>query len=143
MLLPGSYVTTCRLAPEESPARRIEIDFVHWSDADPGIISFWGIAGQRRVAVVPVVVGPQDRGLTLTAVLTGDALEGFQFEHGPFGILRLRWVRVEPEGKDPSVIEINAQPIGLPLTAPGYRVPHAYSPDPGTGAGIRCAAAGA
>jgi hypothetical protein len=142
VMQPGQYVTTCRFNSTEAPVRRIEIDFLHWYDGGPASLSFWGISNNYRVTGTSVDISSQNVGQTLTAVLTADALHGFQLgaaygewmpQYEAYGLLRVRWTRCSSESLLDWGNPLNRSRIGLPVTAPGYQVPTDYGQDPGNG----------
>ena len=53
---PGDYASSVRLSDAEAPARRIEIDVVHWNTGDTLTLTLtvWGIAANRRVTITPI-----------------------------------------------------------------------------------------
>ena len=140
---PGNSAITCRFAAADGPVRRVELDVAHWGPRLPNHapveLGLWGIARGERVARGNITLTHQNYKTVLRVAVTADALDGFQLgELGQpgryFGILRVRWVTVADEAELDWGAPLNARRIGFPVTAPGYLVPHAHSPDPGTGA---------
>jgi len=137
VLEPAWSALTCRFAPADGLARRVEVDFVHVSpmraDDPPIDVTIWGVSGNERVASGTARLTFQNAGQIVTAVVKGDALDGFQVWAGDYGILRVRWTLVLDEVNLGWTVPLNPRQIGFPLTTPGYAVPHAYSPDAGRG----------
>ena len=138
---PGAALT-CRFAASERPIRQIEVDVVHTASTTDHVLPFdleiWGLSGGERVARGVTRLTEQNRWQILQLAVFGDRLDGFQFAARGliafrYGIVRVRWVLVSDEANVGWGAPINPQRIGFPVTAPGYLVKHAHSPDAGDG----------
>ena len=144
VLFPGLVgALTCRFALSELPIRRIEVDVVHTASPIDRVLPFdleiWGLSGVERVARGITRLTDQNRSQVLQVQIFGDKLDGFQLRvlgliATRYGIVRVRWVPVSDEAELGWGGPLNPLRIGLPVTAPGYFVRHAHSPDLGAGA---------
>ena len=129
MLVPASNVNTCAFDPALGALRRIVIELVHAYDGPPTTLTVWGTYKEQRVAGNSLVISTANRDLPLSLTIDADALDGFQFLPGPWGILSIGYAFVSWDvlyGWTPLWPDV----IGLPMTTPGYRVLHKHSADP-------------
>ena len=128
---------TCRLQQQERPVRQIQLDMVNWELRLEDLrLSLWGVAGEEHVTQESaLILTNQNRGQALSFAVSGDALEGFQLRGAGMGysIVRVHWTSVVEDAEVGWGAPLNIRRIGLPVTVPGYTVPHAYSPDDGSG----------
>lgn len=129
MLVPASNVNTCTFDPALGAVRRIVIELVHAYDGPPTTLTVWGTYKGQRVAGNSLVISSATSGLPLSITIDADALDGFQFLPGPWGIISIGYALVSwdaLQGWTPLWPDV----IGLPMTTPGYRVLHKHSADP-------------
>ncbi len=133
MLVPGSNVNTCSFDSALGALRRVVIELVHDYEGPPDLITVWGTFQQHRVAGNSLVIASANRGSTLTLTIEADALDGFQFNaNRPWFILSIGYTLVSWDAAS-AWTPLLPDAIGLPVTAPGYRVPHNHGADTGTG----------
>ncbi len=130
MLFPGMDVNTCAFDAALGAVRRIVIELVHAYFGPPTTLTVWGTYKQRRVADDSVVISTVTRAVPLTLTIDADALDGFQFDSGPWGILSIGYALVSWDAAR-GWMPIGPDSIGLPVTAPRYRVTHKHSTDAG------------
>ncbi|MCA1586678.1 MAG: hypothetical protein LC791_18540, partial [Acidobacteria bacterium] len=135
---PMGSAVDCRFDRTKGLVRRVELDITQWEVTQPNEpakqLTIWGIAGDERVSSGSITIDHTSHRQVITVAVQGDALEGIQLWSGRYGILAMRWVFVADEADVGWGKPLNPMRIGFPVTAPGYRVRHAHSPDLGNGA---------